>query len=81
MALYKSTIEEMAQSDFENYSGNLGGLINTYTTSEDSVISNELIDILNNWNEDITPEGWRDLVDWIWEKIIDFAEWLWDLLT
>lgn len=40
-----------------------------------------LVDYFNDWISHITPTDFIELIKWVWKRIRELAEWLWNKLN
>lgn len=76
----KARIEELALQDWNNPNQDLGDKIDDEVTNGAGYqsIGPDLILALNNRPPNSDFADFIDFMKWLWKKVKEFAEWLWD---
>lgn len=82
MTILGESIEAIAQDEFNNPSSNFGDVLDDFVVQETQgqSIGLGMIQLFNDWQNQLPGVGWSGFMRWIWQKIKEFVNWLWDLI-
>lgn len=72
-------VDEIGQDEYSAPSPNMGDEIDILLDDNGfSQMPPGLTSLLNDWQLHYTPSSWSDLIKWIWRKIKELAQAIWD---